>query len=158
MSGPLPQAGTIEGREHLFAIRVYYEDTDAGGIVYHANYLRFAERARTDFLRVIGWPHTRMAAEEGLSWIVRRAEVDFRRAARLDDALVVVTRLLRIEGARLFLSQIIKREGEDLAALVLQLAVLTDHGRPSRLPCRLVETIRPFLAAAESPCPPCRAR
>ena len=81
---------------HVFAVRVYYEDTDAGGVVYHANYLRFAERARSEMLRALGIPHTQMLRDDGLAWTVSRCEVDFVRPARLDDALEVYSRLLEI--------------------------------------------------------------
>ncbi|MGH7094988.1 MAG: YbgC/FadM family acyl-CoA thioesterase, partial [Stellaceae bacterium] len=74
---------------HRFPVRVYYEDTDAGGVVYHANYLRFAERARTELLRSIGFSHSRSHAESGIRFVVRRCMVEYRAAARLDDALTV---------------------------------------------------------------------
>ena len=85
-----PSAGVFQGREHLLAVRVYYEDTDFTGLVYHASYVRFFERGRSDFLRLAGADHTAMGAL-GVAFAVVRLEVGFRRAARIDDALVVET-------------------------------------------------------------------
>src|ERR1700739_2080222 len=84
---------------HCYAIRVYYEDTDAGGVVYHATYPRFAERARTEALRDLGVPHAEMLARFGVMFMVRRLEVDYERAARVDDALMVETEVLAVGGA-----------------------------------------------------------
>ena len=91
-SRPTPEQGLIEGRVHRLPLRVYYEDTDAGGIVYHAGYLRFAERARTEMLRCLGCDHATLRAL-GLIFAVRRCMADFLAPARLDDRLVVETRL-----------------------------------------------------------------
>src|SRR3954467_14056691 len=85
--------------EHRYAVRVYYEDTDAGGVVYHAAYLRFAERARTEALRDLGVPHAEMLAGHNVMFVVRRIEVDYLRPARLDDSLTVVTESLAVGGA-----------------------------------------------------------
>src|SRR3954466_4838229 len=97
---------------HRFGVRVYYEDTDAGGVVYHANYLRFAERARTEALRDVGVPHAEMTAQHGLFFMVRRVKVDYLAPARLDDSLVVVTRPLAVRAASVELRQAILRPGE----------------------------------------------
>lgn len=121
---------------HRFPIRVYYEDTDAGGVVYHANYLRFAERARTEFLRDLGHDHGRLAREEGLHFVVRACAVDFRRPARLDDALTVVTEVARIAGARLDLAQSVMPAdgGPALVEMTIRLACADGAGKPRRLP------------------------
>ena len=100
----LEMSGRIEAATHIFPIRVYYEDTDAGGRVYHANYLKFAERGRTEMLRLLNVNHTETAERYGLAFAVRDCAVDYRRAARLDDVLVVdanwkdMGRLLAGEG------------------------------------------------------------
>jgi acyl-CoA thioester hydrolase len=146
----IPTSGIIEGGNHSLPIRVYYEDTDAGGIVYHATYLRFAERARSEFLRVIGWEHERMRAETGLGWVVRRAEIDFRAPARLDDALTVVTWLTAMSGAGMRAVQSVRRDVTELVRLQLQLVLLTPSGRPGRIPQTLRATLLPFLADQES--------
>jgi acyl-CoA thioester hydrolase len=124
----------MSDRSHRFAIRVYYEDTDAGGIVYHSNYLKFAERARTEWLRALGYEHRRWREETGLVFVVTRCEIDYRRPAWLDDMLVVTTRILEIAGASLLAEQIVRRDAEDLARLKLTLALIDGEGRPARLP------------------------
>jgi acyl-CoA thioester hydrolase len=86
---------------HHHPIRVYYEDTDAGGVVYYANYLRFAERARTEFMREAGADHAGMLRDTGLSFFVRRCEVDYLKPARLDDFLQVETQIINVGGASL---------------------------------------------------------
>ena len=140
-----PTSGAIDEGVHRFPIRVYYEDTDAGGIVYHANYLRFAERARSECLRLVGWQHDRMLAETGLGWVVRRAAIDFRRPARLDDALMVETQLADLKGARMTARQTILKDDDPLVVLDLELVLLTPSGRPGRIPASLSDALRPFL-------------
>lgn len=140
-----PTSGVVTDGVHRYPIRVYYEDTDAGGIVYHANYLRFAERARSECLRLVGWQHDRMLADTGLGWVVRRATIDFRRPARLDDALVVETRLADMKGARMTARQTVHKEDDLLVGLDLELVLLTPSGRPGRIPAPLADAIRPFL-------------
>ncbi len=101
-----------DGR-HRYAIRVYYEDTDAGGVVYHATYLRYAERARTEALRDLGVPHADMVDRFGVMFMVRRLEVDYERGARLDDALTVETEVLEVGGASVRLRQTVRaRDGQ----------------------------------------------
>jgi acyl-CoA thioester hydrolase len=137
VSETAPQAATMgciaEG-VHLFPIRVYYEDTDAAGIVYYANYLKFAERARTEMMRCLGLDHARLRREDGLVLAVRRCEIDYLLPAKLDDALVVGTRPLAAAGAALDLAQEITRGDAVLARLRLRIACLNAAGRPRRLP------------------------
>lgn len=122
---------------HRFPIRVYYEDTDAGGVVYYANYLRFAERARTEALRDLDVPHSELMSMHGLIFMVRRVKVDYQAPAHLDDALAVVTVPLAIRGASLDLRQTILRGDARLAEIDLQLAcVHAASGRPGRIPMR----------------------
>lgn len=122
---------------HAYELRVYYEDTDAGGIVYHANYLRFAERARTEMLREAGLDHRRLAVEHGGTLAVTRCDARFRAPARLDDRLRVETTLVEAAGARLALHQDVLRGGEVLAAIDVALAFLGPDLRPRRLPSPL---------------------
>jgi YbgC/YbaW family acyl-CoA thioester hydrolase len=98
---PSPESGRIEGGVHRLPLRVYYEDTDAVGIVYHANHLKFAERARTEMLRCLGLDHSIVRERFGLAFTVRRCLVDYLAPARLDDGLVIETRLVRGGGASL---------------------------------------------------------
>lgn len=126
---------------HELALRVYYEDTDAGGIVYHANYLRFAERARTEWLRALGLDHPTLLARHGCQFTVRRCRVDYRRPARLDDALTVRTRVVGHGGARVALRQEVCRDGEPLVTLEVELAVIGTDLRPRRLPPELLRLL-----------------
>ena len=119
---------------HKLDVRVYYEDTDAGGIVYHANYLKFAERGRTEMMRGLGFAHSAIAAETGTVFAVRRLAADYRRPARLDDLLSVDTRIVEIGGATLLLDQRICRNGAVLAALDVLVACIGPDGRPRRVP------------------------
>ncbi len=119
---------------HRLPVRVYYEDTDAGGICYHTAYLRFAERARTEYLRDLGFDHVGLKESAGGNFVVARIEADYLRPARLDDALVVETRILAAGGASTTMEQVVRRDGEDLVRLVVRLAFLTPTGRPGRMP------------------------
>lgn len=117
---------------------MYYEDTDAGGVVYHANYLKFAERARTELLRLFGLDHPRLAREEGAAFAVRRCAIDYLAPARLDDVLEVRTRLLGLRGASIDLGQRVCRgDGAVLAELEIRLVMLDRRLRPVRLPAPL---------------------
>lgn len=127
---------------HALPVRVYYEDTDAGGIVYHAQYLCFAERGRTELLRSIGVDHRQLLAEEGGIFAVRRLTADFRAPARLDDALAVETRARACSGARLFLVQDIKRDDQVLVSLDVELVFINADLRPRRLPAWLARAFR----------------
>ncbi len=137
LAGSFDKAGV-----HRFPVRVYYEDTDAGGIVYHANYLRFMERARTGMLRLLGWRHTALLEEHGVAFAVRRVNIDFVAPARLDDTLEVVTRIVDIGGASFIVEQTIRRDdaqepgqepGRELVRAALTLATINRAGRPARL-------------------------
>ncbi len=126
---------------HVFPIRVYYEDTDAAGIVYYANYLKFAERARTEMLRAKGIGNRAMAETEGLSFAVRRVTAEYLSPARLDDLLEVHTRIIGIHGAAIDAEQDVVREGREIARLSLTLACIARSGRPARLPSSVVEAL-----------------
>jgi acyl-CoA thioester hydrolase len=144
-------APTKDGRErgasliHAMPLRVYYEDTDAGGIVYHANFLKFAERARTEMMRALGFEHSGIAAETGIVFTVRQVSADFRLPARLDDLLGIETRIVEIGGARLLLDQRVCRDGAVLAALDIVVACIGRDGRPRRIP----PALRAALASAD---------
>jgi acyl-CoA thioester hydrolase len=133
MTAPLPRDGVVGDGAYLFPVRVYYEDTDAAGLVYYANYLKFAERARTEMLRRLGVEQERLRAETGLVFVVRRCTADYLLPARLDDDLVVVTRLKALGGASLDLDQDVRRGDAVLVRLAFQIACLGQGGRPQRL-------------------------
>lgn len=118
---------------HVFPVRVYFEDTDAAGIVYYANYLKFAERARTEMMRTLGVDHGAMF-EDGTYFIVRRCAVDYLRPARLDDVLEVHSAVTEIGGASLSLRQVIRRDRDDVARLDVRLACVGRAGKPARIP------------------------
>ena len=122
---------------HSLELRVYYEDTDAGGVVYHARYLAFAERARTEALRALGVPHEALVRNEGLIFVVRRIKMDYLRPARLDDLLTVVTEPIEIGAATAALRQDFTVGGQAVAKMDVQLAcVRGSDGRPVRIPAR----------------------
>ena len=124
--------------EHVYTLRVYYEDTDAGGVVYYANYLRFAERARTEAMRDLGVPHHELVAEHRLMFVVRRVKLDYLLPARLDESVSVLTQTRRVGGAAVALIQrFATPEGRSLAVLDIELACIRlDDGRPTRIPAR----------------------
>lgn len=115
--------------------RVYYQDTDAGGIVYHANYLNFAERGRTEALREMGIPHAEMLRLHGVMFVVRDVKIEYQRPARVDEEIRVETRLVEVGGASATIRQEILRDSDSLAVLQLGLACArVADGRPARLP------------------------
>jgi len=122
---------------HHFLVRVYYEDTDLAGIVYYANYLRFIERARTEWVRTLGVDQTALKRDEGIVFAVRRVEADYLQPAKFDDELVVETSTLQVTGARIVLQQDVKRGDEVLFSAQVTLVALTETGQPSRLPANL---------------------
>jgi acyl-CoA thioester hydrolase len=127
---------------HVFPIRVYYEDTDAGGVVYYANYFKFAERARTEMLRELGFP--RSGADGSVSFAVRRCAADYIKPAHLDDALEVHTKIRSVGGASVFADQTVKREGDEIARLEVRLACLGAGGRAARMPSALRQALSDF--------------
>ncbi|MEJ0017670.1 MAG: tol-pal system-associated acyl-CoA thioesterase [Acetobacteraceae bacterium] len=148
MNGNAP-AIVPDGR-HRYAVRVYYEDTDAGGVVYHASYLRYAERARTEALRDAGIPHAELVSRFTLMFVVRRIEVDYLRPARLDDSLTVVTEPLAVGGATVTLRQDVRGPEGSCAVLTVRLAcVKPGEGKPGRLPQRWRTVLGDMCAAAQ---------
>jgi acyl-CoA thioester hydrolase len=144
-----PSAGWLEGREHVLPVRIYYEDTDFTGVVYHANYLRYFERGRSDFLRVAGVGHADLLDRpDPAAFTVVRIAVDFRRAARIDDALHVRTVYERVKGPRLFIRQRIVRGAELIAEAQVEAACIDLSGRPRRPPPGLVAALEPLFAEA----------
>ena len=133
---------------HHLPVRVYFEDTDAGGIVYHANYLRFAERARTELMRDLGVPHGEMVRDCNLMFVVRSAKLDYLRPARLDESLEVVTLPLDLRAATVTLRQEIRGAQGACAFVEIELACVTlDGTRPARIPPRWRDAFEEMLAA-----------
>ncbi|MEP6968464.1 MAG: YbgC/FadM family acyl-CoA thioesterase, partial [Pseudomonadota bacterium] len=139
-------AGWFEGREHLLAVRVYYEDTDFTGVVYHANHVRYFERGRSDYLRLAGVSHADLLARpDPCAFVITRLAIDFKRAARIDDALVVRTAYDTIRGPRMLISQSVARGGDLIATAAVEAACITLDGRARRPPADLVERLTPRL-------------
>jgi acyl-CoA thioester hydrolase len=134
VSSTSPTSGTLAGGVHTLPLRVYWEDTDAAGIVYYANYLKFIERGRSDMLRLAGIDQWCMKDEDGVNFVVRRCEVDYHLPARLDDQIEVETRVEVMRGASLDMRQIVRREGEDLVKALIKVACVDASGKPVRLP------------------------
>jgi acyl-CoA thioester hydrolase len=143
----IPTAGWFEGREHRLPVRVYYEDTDFTGLVYHANYARFFERGRSDFLRLAGVRHNELLARDDPSaFVITRLAMDFVRGARIDDALLVRTTYDTIRGPRLSIRQILTRGDDLIARAEVEAACITLDGRPRKPARDLVATLTPLLA------------
>ncbi len=145
----LALSGRIEEATHFFPVRVYYEDTDAGGLVYYANYLKYAERGRTEMLRLLNVNHTETAERYGLAFAVRDCAADYRRAARLDDVLEVRSRLFDLRGATIGVDQGIWREDDLVAHLRLRIVCLNRQGRPARFPGPMRTTLQPYANTRE---------
>jgi len=126
-------AGHLMDKGHELVQRVYFEDTDFSGRVYHARYLHFLERGRSDYLRLLG-VHHRELADEGLAFVVRHMELDFLAPAAIDDELMIVSTPLRIGNASIVLEQSIQCEGRRLVAAEVKVALVDGAGKPARMP------------------------
>jgi acyl-CoA thioester hydrolase len=122
---------------HLFRCRIYYEDTDLAGIVYYANYLKFIERARSEWVRDLGIDQAALRADDGLVFAVRRIEADYLAPARFGDDLEVETDAVSSTAARLVLRQTVSTDGQTLFRALVTIVALTGSGRPARLPAAL---------------------
>ena len=130
---------------HQFDLRVYYEDTDLAGIVYYANYLKFIERGRSEWVRALGVDQVALKAAQGLVFAVRRVEADYLRPAQFDDVLQVTTECLAISGVRIELSQAVLRGGERLFLALVTMVCLTNTGQPARIPADMRAKLLPAL-------------
>jgi acyl-CoA thioester hydrolase len=135
-----PYEGAWVGNTHHFALRVYFEDTDVAGIVYYANYLKFIERARSDMLRSAGIDQRSVLEETGGVYVVAEANIKYRRPARLDDALVVLSQVIEVRAASCVIHQRVMRGSELLADAMITAAFLSGEGRPKRQPLAWMET------------------
>lgn len=130
---------------HRLPLRVYYEDTDLAGIVYYANYLKFIERGRSEWIRGLGVDQAALKRDHGLVFAVRRIEADYLRPARYDDQLVVETVLQAETGARLVMGQTVTRDGEVLFSAIVTIVCLSETGGPARLPADIRRLLAPSL-------------
>lgn len=143
-----PTAGRFEGREHRLPVRVYYEDTDFTGLVYHANYVRYFERGRSDALRLMGVGHAELLdGDQPMAFVVSKMALSFLKPARIDDELVVRTRYRAVKGPRLLIEQEISRGDDVLCRAEVEAVCIHMDGRPRRPIRALVEKIGPWLVA-----------
>jgi acyl-CoA thioester hydrolase len=143
----MPASGGFEGRVHLFPLRVYFEDTDLSGVVYHANYLRYMERARSDMLRVAGIDQRAHFEGEGAAYAIHDLQIRYAAPARLDDALVVFSTVEAVTPARVVIHQSVRRDTLLLTRGVVTAALVGPDGRPRRQPAAwldLYRTLMPF--------------
>ena len=139
-------SGALTPFGHRLMARVYYADTDFSGVVYHARYLEFLERGRSDFLRLAGVDHTELAEGkhgERIAWVVRRMEIDFVSPARIDDILTVETRTQDISGARIVMAQELRRGPALLVTARVEAAIVGESGRPRRFPREWIAAFMP---------------
>jgi acyl-CoA thioester hydrolase len=146
-----PTTGRIEHGRHILPLRIYYEDTDAQGIVYYANWLRFLERGRTELLRMLGLEHSALRAERGVHWVVRRCTVDYLRPARLDETIEIVSGCGELRGASLDMLQEARRGTDLLVRAELKIACMGAQGRPARLPEPARAALQRVAMTVESP-------
>ena len=140
-------AGRMEGDAHVLPVRVYYEDTDFSGIVYHASYLRYCERGRSDFLRFAGGGHRALHEDQETpaAFVVVRMEIDFVKPGRIDDILEVVTRCAEVTAATMTLDQQVHCADALLVRARVRVALIGENGRPQRLPAPVREALKHFV-------------
>ncbi len=137
-----------EQRNFVLPVRVYYEDTDAAGMVYYANYLKFMERARTDWIRALGFEHSQVMQELGVAFVVRTAVVEYLKPARLDDALEIVSSIESLGRAQVVFAQNVERRGDSLVMAKIRVACVDPvRGKPCAIP-RMIHEI--FNALTET--------
>jgi acyl-CoA thioester hydrolase len=137
--------GRFEGKEFILPIRIYFEDTDLSGIVYHANYLRYMERARSEFFRHLGVGVSYNDASEPSAWALRRLEIEYIRPARIDDVVEVHTTARSLTGARMEADQAITCKGQVLTRGSVEACIITLSGKPRRIPPEIRDKLLPFL-------------
>lgn len=143
-AAPERSTAAFEAEPFVWPVRVYYEDTDAGGVVYYANYLKFIERARTEWLRAGGFEQTDLAEQHGVAFVVRSAAIDYLKPARFNDSLQVTVELIKVGAGHIDLVQRVMRADELLARAAVKIACIGLRSfRPVRIPESLATRIRP---------------
>jgi len=151
LKGPfLKGLGTFDGKTHILPISVYYEDTDLSGVVYHANYLRYMERGRTEFFRLAGISRANLDDEEPSAWAIRRIAVEYHRPARLDDQIAVHSVLTAVSGVRMNVVQKVLCGEMLLVEARIEACMITLTGKLRRLPKKVLETLAPYVTAEET--------
>ena len=148
---PAPSSGRIVDGRHVLPLRVYYEDADAQGIVYYANWLRFLERGRTELLRLLGQEHSALRETRGINWVVRRCTIDYLKPARLDETVEVVTGCGELRGASVDMLQEARRGTDTLVRAELVVACMGEDGRPVRLPPQVRSALSQVATGGDSP-------
>jgi acyl-CoA thioester hydrolase len=141
-------AGRIEGETHILPIRVYFEDTDCAGVVYHANFIKFCERGRSDFIRLLGLDHQGLANPERgepAVFVVRRIEIDYLKPGRMDDLLEIVTSCAEIGSASLVLQQDVRRGETLLVRAKVTVVLVSKAGKPQRIGALVRDRLQPFV-------------
>ena len=149
---PVSQHHPPCGISHIFPVRVYYEDTDAAGIVYHANYFRFAERARTEMLRSAKIDQSVLFGALGVRFVVRSCKVEYLKPARLDDDLEVHTKIVRIRGASLLANQVVQNDQGPTTLLDSRIACVNKFGRPMPWPVEVRSALTTYLQVSQGSC------
>lgn len=143
-----PHSGIMNNGKHIFPLRVYYEDTDVGGVVYYANYLKFMERARSEMIGMLGLDQAAMLHYnnvDDVSFVVRHIEVDFMSSARFDDCLTVMTTILKLGGASIIMKQDIMKDDKCLIEATIKIAVVGENGRPKKLPIAIKNKFKEII-------------
>ena len=148
---PNPPGGVFDGTTHLYAVRVYYEDTDLSGIVYHANYLRWFERARSDVLRMLGIDQRAAIESGGGAYAVADVQLRYLRPALLDDDIVIHTRCSELKAASVRMAQEAKRDGETICTANLRVGFVAPDGRPRRQPEAWRDAFKTVLDTSSQP-------
>lgn len=141
-----PMVARFDGKTFIFPVRIYYEDTDLSGIVYHANYLRYMERGRTEFFRALGIKAANMEDAEPSAWAIRKLEIEYLRPAKFDDIIEVRTSVLELSGVRLTACQEIFCQGVQLTRGSVQACIISLSGKPKRIPAEIRDKVLPFLS------------
>lgn len=150
-SEPQPDTGSFDGAEHLLPIRVYTENTDVGGMVYHGEYLRFFERGRTEFLRLLNITQSALMSPQGedMVFAVVRVEIDYKAQSKIDDVLIVHTKVAKIRAASFEIEQWITRADDMVTKAYITVATLEKSGRPRRMPGMLREKLEHLMDQAD---------
>ena len=149
-AAPAPASGRFDGSEHLFPLRVYFEDTDLSGVVYHANYLRYMERARSDMLALAGIDQRAAFDAGGVAYAIADLHIRYLAPARLGDALLVTSRVTAASPARVVIHQTVSRDAAMLARATVTAALVAKDGRPRRQPAAWLDIYRPLIVPGEA--------
>jgi len=148
---PIPPFGRFEGKAHILPVRIYYEDTDLSGVVYHANYLRYMERGRSEYFRAAGITRLAMLEEaEPTAWTLRKAALEYFKPARVDDLIEVHTVCVAITGARMTADQKIYAQGVLLTRGQVEACIITLSGKPRRIPLEMRQILEPLVVETET--------